>query len=141
MSNHHLSLSLAQREVQSNESASRSHGKIKESHDARTLSLSKRAILHKSHRAKPSLDQTACAATTLQNQAWMVMGEFARTDDEPAFNRVTPKRPFDLSKPGYWGAWTIAARYSERRLDAATFGLNYGDATPYARSAKGFSAE
>ncbi len=92
------------------------------------------------HTWEPKVDRATGAATTLQNQAWMVMAEFALTDDEPSFNRVTPKKPFDLSKPGHWGAWTISARYSEQRLDAATFGLNYGDATRYARSAKGFSA-
>lgn len=65
------------------------------------------------------------------------------TDDEPAFNRATPKRPFDGTwdsfKRGYWGAWTIAARYSEQELNPAILALNFGDATQYARTGKGFS--
>jgi len=37
------------------------------------------------------------------------------------------------------GAFPIAARYSEQRLDPSTFGLQFGDATLYAQSAKGYS--
>jgi hypothetical protein len=91
------------------------------------------------HTWEPKIDHATSKSDTLQNQAWMVQGEVALTDDEPAFNRVTPRKPFDLDKPGYWGAFTFAARYSEQSLDPATFGLNYGNATQFARTAKGYS--
>ena len=91
------------------------------------------------HTWEPKIDRATGRSDTLQHQAWMVQGEVALTDDEPAFNRVTPKKPLDLSKPAYWGAFTIAARYSEQNLDPATFGLHYTDATLSARTAKGYS--
>lgn len=95
------------------------------------------------HTWEQKIDRATGKAALLQNQAWMIQGEFALTDDEPAFNRVTPKHPFDgtwnsFSK-GNWGAWTIGVRYSEQRLDSAIFGLNFGDPTLYARTAKGYS--
>lgn len=95
------------------------------------------------HTWEHKIDRATGATAQLQHQAWMAQGEFALTDDEPAFNRVTPRRPFDGTwesfTRGNWGAWTIAARYSEQTLDADTFRLNFGDATQYARTAKGYS--
>lgn len=95
------------------------------------------------HSWEPKIDHASGRSGTLQHQAWMVQGEFALTDDEPAFNRVAPKHPFDgrwgSFTHGNWGAWTIAARYSEQDLDPNTFGLNLGAATIYARTAKGYS--
>ena len=93
------------------------------------------------HTWEPKIDRATGKSDMLQHQAWMVQGEVALTDDEPAFNRVIPKNPFDLSKPGHWGAFTIAGRYSEQYLDPATFGLNFGSATLYARTAKGYSLD
>lgn len=95
------------------------------------------------HTWEHKMDRTTGAAAQLQHQAWMVQGEVSLTDDEPAFNRVTPKQPFDAQwesfSRGHWGAWTIAARYSEQTLDADTFRLNFGDPTKYARTARGYS--
>lgn len=91
------------------------------------------------HTWEPKIDHASGKTGTLQHQAWMVQGEFALTDDEPSFNRVTPKRPLTFQRGGGWGAWTIAARYSEQRLDAETFTLNFGDPILYARTAKGAS--
>lgn len=95
------------------------------------------------HTWEPKINRTTGAAAELQHQAWMVQGEVALTDDEPAFNRITPKHPFDGQwesfSRGQWGAWTIAARYSEQTLDADAFRLNFGDATKYARTARGYS--
>ena len=96
------------------------------------------------HTWEPKIDRATGRSGTLQHQAWMVQGEFALTDDEPAFNRVNPQHPFkgtwESFAKGNWGAWTIAGRYSEQRLDPDTFGLNFGNATIYARTAKGLSA-
>lgn len=95
------------------------------------------------HTWEPKIDHATGRSDTLQHQAWMVQGEVALTDDEPAFNRVTPKKPFDGTwnsfKRGNWGAVTIAARYAEQYLDPSTFGLGFGNATIFARTAKGYS--
>ncbi len=95
------------------------------------------------HTWEPKIDRATGRAAQLQHQAWMVQGELALTDDEPAFNRVTSKRPFDGTwdsfSRGQWGAWTLAARYSEQEVDPETFGLSFGDPTRYARGAKGYS--
>lgn len=91
------------------------------------------------HTWEPKIDHATGRAAELQNEAWMVQGEFALTDDEPAFTRVTPRKPFDLKKSGHWGAWTLAARYSEQRVDPQAFGLNFASVTQYAQTAKGSS--
>jgi phosphate-selective porin OprO/OprP len=95
------------------------------------------------HTWEHKIDRASGNAALLQNQAWMVQGEFALTDDEPAFNRLTPNHPFDGTwgsfARGNWGGWTIAARYAEQYLDPSIFGLQFGDATQYARSAKAYS--
>ena len=95
------------------------------------------------HSWEPKINHATGRSDTLQHQAWMAQGEVALTDDEPAFNRLTPRHPFDGTwssfRNGNWGAFTIAARYSEQRLDPSTFGLQFGDATLYAQSAKGYS--
>ncbi|WP_447972207.1 porin [Nitrospira sp. Kam-Ns4a] len=91
------------------------------------------------HTWEPNLNQTTGRTAALQNQAWMVQGEVALTDDEPAFNRITPKTSFDLTKPGHWGALTFAARYSEQQVDPDAFGLNFASAVLYARTARGVS--
>lgn len=91
------------------------------------------------HTWEPKVDRSTGKAGLLQHQAWMIQGELALTDDEPAFNRVLPKRPLTMRPGGGWGAWTFALRYSEQRLDHQTFTLNLGDATQYAETAKGYS--
>ncbi|TAJ07322.1 MAG: hypothetical protein EPO61_15305 [Nitrospirae bacterium] len=91
------------------------------------------------HTWEPKIDKTTGKAGLLQNEAWMAQAEVAVTDDEPAFIRVTPRQPFDLSKKGRWGAWTVAARYSEQRIDPQAFGLNFADTAQYVRTTKATS--
>ena len=64
------------------------------------------------HTWEPKRDQVTGQAARLQHEAWTVQGEFSLTEDEPAYNRPIVRKPFDLSKPGHWGVWTLAARYS-----------------------------
>lgn len=91
------------------------------------------------HTWEPKIDRATGRTAMLQHQAWMIQGEVALTDDEPAFTRITPKRPLSFHKGGGWGAWTMALRYSEQRLDDQSFTLGFGDAALYAKTAKGFS--
>lgn len=91
------------------------------------------------HTWEPKRDIVSQNAATLRHEAWTVQGEFALTHDEPAFTRVVPKRPFDLSRSGYWSGWTFAARYSAQRLDALASDLNFADAARFARVTQAFS--
>ena len=45
---------------------------------------------------------------------------YVLTGEENSWRGITPKRPFNLSGGG-WGAWEIAARYSELDIDDDTF--------------------
>lgn len=91
------------------------------------------------HTWEPKRDAVTGKTAELQHQAWVVQTQFLLTDDEAAYDRATPKHPFDLSKPGAWGAWELALRYSEQRIDPATFRLSFADATQYVQTTKAFS--
>ncbi len=91
------------------------------------------------HTWEPKIDNATSRSATLQHQAWVVQAQFLLTDDEAAYDRVTPNHPFDLTKPGAWGALEVAARYSEQRIDPETFRLNFADATQYVQTTKAFS--
>lgn len=91
------------------------------------------------HTWEPKHDTITGKAAELQHEAWVIQGQFLLTDDEAAYDRVTPNHPFDMTKPGAWGAWEIAARYSEQRIDPETFRLNFADATQYVQTTKAYS--
>ena len=92
------------------------------------------------HTWEPKRDLVTGNSAVLQHEAFVVQGQFLLTDDEASYNRVTPKHPFDLTKPGAWGAWELAARYSQQRLDPEVFALNFSDSTQFAQMTKAFSA-
>ena len=56
----------------------------------------------------------------LRHTAWQVAASYVLTGEENSSRGITPKRPFNLSGGG-WGAWEIAARYSELDIDDDTF--------------------
>jgi phosphate-selective porin OprO and OprP len=56
----------------------------------------------------------------LRHTAWQVAASYVLTGEENSWRGITPKRPFNLSGGG-WGAWEIAARYSELDIDDDTF--------------------
>jgi phosphate-selective porin OprO/OprP len=56
----------------------------------------------------------------LHHTAWQVAASYVLTGEENSWRGITPKRPFNLSGGG-WGAWEIAARYSELDIDDDTF--------------------
>jgi phosphate-selective porin OprO/OprP len=58
------------------------------------------------------------------------------TDDTASFGQVHPRRPFTRLQAGYWGAWQVAVRYSEIRLDSDAFSLGFADPTTNAQDAK-----
>lgn len=59
--------------------------------------------------------------TLLHHQAWQLAGSVALTPgDRPSYKGIAPTRAFDLAA-GTWGAVELAGRYSELRVDDATF--------------------
>ncbi|HVK58323.1 MAG TPA: porin [Candidatus Kapabacteria bacterium] len=58
----------------------------------------------------------------LQHSAWQVAASYFLTGEDNSFKAVTPLKPFSLGGDG-WGAWEIAARVSQLKLDDDTFPL------------------
>jgi phosphate-selective porin OprO/OprP len=56
----------------------------------------------------------------LRHQAWEATGSYFLTGEKNGWRSVTPKKPFDPAA-GTFGAVELAARYSELRIDDATF--------------------
>ena len=57
---------------------------------------------------------------TLGNRAWQVAASYVLTGEKASYRSVTPAHSFDRGQ-GHWGAFEIAARYSELRVDPAAF--------------------
>jgi len=55
------------------------------------------------------------------------------TGEEASYKGVKPKRPFDL-KNGAWGAFELAARYSQLHVDGDAFPV-FADLTKAAKEA------
>ena len=60
------------------------------------------------------------AIARLTNTAWQLSAYYVLTGEKASFKRVNPAKPFDPGK-GHWGAFEVAARYSELRVDDKTF--------------------
>jgi phosphate-selective porin OprO/OprP len=73
----------------------------------------------------------------LSHRAWQVAASWLLTGEAATYGTVVPRRPFSPAK-GDWGAWQLAARYSELDIDPASFPL-YSDPTTSARRAQEFS--
>ncbi len=55
-----------------------------------------------------------------ENTAWQVLASYVLTGEDNTFGAVKPIRNFDPLK-GTWGAWQLAARWSELNVDKSTF--------------------
>lgn len=76
---------------------------------------------------------------TLENQAWQVAASVALTPgDKPSYKGLKPKQTFDPEK-GTWGAFELAARYAELRVDTETFDLQMASGTSSAQRARSFT--
>jgi len=60
------------------------------------------------------------AAESLRHTAWQIAASWFLTGEDNSFKAVTPRRPFTLGGGG-WGAWEVAARVSQLKLDDDTF--------------------
>jgi phosphate-selective porin OprO/OprP len=61
---------------------------------------------------------------TVKPDSWQVDATFLLTGDDASFGTVVPKRPYVKGSPG-WGALEFAARFSELKLDSATFATEH----------------
>jgi phosphate-selective porin OprO/OprP len=75
------------------------------------------------------------APTYLNNTAWQVTGMWVLTGEDSSFDGgVAPRFAFNPSE-GSWGAWQLAARYSQLNIDRAAF-PTFADPRASARSAQ-----
>ena len=66
--------------------------------------------------------QRLAAATDLEHRAWNLTGSFVLTLEHASYDGVVPTHPIDFRRKNF-GAVEIVGRYSELRLDPATFPL------------------
>jgi phosphate-selective porin OprO/OprP len=69
----------------------------------------------------------------LEHTAWQVAASYFLSGEDNSFKAVSPKHPFSLHGDG-WGAWEIAARASQFKLDKDTF-PNFANPNTSAREA------
>lgn len=55
-----------------------------------------------------------------ENTAWHINASYVLTGEDNSFFGIKPSHPFNPAT-GHWGAWQLAARYSELNIDNATF--------------------
>ena len=77
-------------------------------------------------------------AADLENRSWQVAGSWVLGGGgQPTYKAVTPKKPFDPANHA-WGAFELAARYSELDVDDDAFPL-FANPTSAASLAKAWS--
>lgn len=60
------------------------------------------------------------------NRAWELTGTYALTGEEESYNGITPLHDFDLLSR-HWGAFELAGRYGELKLDSSIFSENFAN--------------
>jgi phosphate-selective porin OprO/OprP len=58
--------------------------------------------------------------TELQNKAWQLAAGYVLTGEDSSYNGVSPRADFNLAA-GTWGAFEVVGRYSNLKVDDATF--------------------
>jgi phosphate-selective porin OprO/OprP len=56
----------------------------------------------------------------VDNSAYQVLFSYFLTGETASYNSFSPRTTFQLGSPG-WGAWELAARYSELTVDSDAF--------------------
>lgn len=80
---------------------------------------------------------TTTTTDSIANRGWVVAGTWVLTGEKTSFRGVKPKKAFD-PKNGGWGAFELAARYSELRVDNKAF-PRYANPATAARRAKAWT--
>jgi phosphate-selective porin OprO/OprP len=73
---------------------------------------------------------------SIANSGWQVAASYLLTGEKASYKGVNPIKPFDPGKGG-WGAWEIAARYSQLDIGSNAFPI-YADPSKSAESAQAF---
>lgn len=76
----------------------------------------------------------------IANHAWQVAGSWLITGERKSYGRLTPSKGLENSNSGHgFGAWELAARYTELNVDPAAFALKFADITKSAEAARTWS--
>jgi phosphate-selective porin OprO/OprP len=62
------------------------------------------------------------AKAELQNKAWQLAAGYVLTGENSSYNGVVPGQPFSWEN-GTWGAWEVAVRYANLKIDDRAFPL------------------
>lgn len=79
----------------------------------------------------------AAASARIDNRAWQAAASYVLTGDDASYRGVKPKRPFD-PRIGAWGAFELAARYSQLHVDKDAFPV-FADPQKSAREARAWA--
>jgi phosphate-selective porin OprO/OprP len=74
----------------------------------------------------------------LEDRGWQIAASYFLTGEQNSFKAVIPKKPFSLANGG-WGAWEVAARFSQLELDPSAFPA-FASAATNARRATSWAA-
>ncbi len=72
------------------------------------------------------------------NEAWEVTGTYVLTGENASYNGVIPNNDLDPSK-GHWGAFELAGRYGELKLDSSIFTENFANLNTSVSSEKAWA--
>jgi phosphate-selective porin OprO/OprP len=86
-------------------------------------------------RSSQIMTSTAVAPQAVTHVAWQVVASVFLTGDEASFGTVTPKHQLDPAR-GTFGAFELAGRIGQLKIDAATFALKLADPTRSAEKAR-----
>jgi phosphate-selective porin OprO/OprP len=76
----------------------------------------------------------------ISNHAWQVAGSWVLTGEKKSYKGVVPKRTMEGgSSRSSFGAWELAARYSELNVDPNAFSAKLADITKSAEAARTWS--
>jgi phosphate-selective porin OprO/OprP len=81
---------------------------------------------------------TTTAQAEVRNSAWQGTVAWLLTGEKASYDGFTPKSPFRLGGDGGWGAWEIAGRVDQLKLDRNVFPL-FADPAASAKAATSFS--
>jgi phosphate-selective porin OprO/OprP len=87
------------------------------------------------------LTPTSKRSGRVDNSAYQVLVSYFLTGEKASYNSFAPRSTFRLGSPG-WGAWELAARYSELAVDSAAFtggAQSFSDPTAAARRASAWA--
>jgi phosphate-selective porin OprO/OprP len=79
---------------------------------------------------------TSSTPATLTHQSWQTQLSYVLTGEKNSYTGVSPRNPLNPSE-GKWGAFQLAARYNELRIDPNAFPL-YANAAVSAQRARGY---